>query len=137
MNTYTRPPASLEEERTLGDLFSDLSQKASLLVRQEVQLAKVEMKEKATEASKEVALIVVGIFLGNAALLSLAAALIVGLSHFMEGWLAALLVGLVLAVVAGLLVAQGVQSLREMNALPQQTITTLQEDKEWLKRQMS
>jgi uncharacterized membrane protein YqjE len=137
MNTYTRPPASLEEERTLGDLFSDLSQKASLLVRQEVQLAKVEMKEKATEASKEVALIVVGIFLGNAALLSLAAALIVGLSHFMEGWMAALLVGLVLAVVAGLLVAQGVQSLREMNALPQQTITTLQEDKEWLKRQMS
>jgi uncharacterized membrane protein YqjE len=137
MNTYTRPPASLEEERTLGDLFSDLSQKASLLVRQEVQLAKVEMKEKATEASKEVALIAVGIFLGNAALLSLAAALIVGLSHFMEGWLAALLVGLVLAVVAGILVAQGVQSLREMNALPQQTITTLQEDKEWLKRQMS
>jgi uncharacterized membrane protein YqjE len=137
MNTYTRPPASLEEERTLGDLFSDLSQKASLLVRQEVQLAKVEMKEKATEASKEVALIAVGIFLGNAALLSLAAALIVGLSHFMEGWMAALLVGLVLAVVAGLLVAQGVQSLREMNALPQQTITTLQEDKEWLKRQMS
>jgi hypothetical protein len=43
----------------------------------------------------------------------------------------------VLAVVAGILVAQGVQSLREMNALPQQTITTLQEDKEWLKRQMS
>lgn len=137
MNTYTRPQSSMADERTLGDLFSDLSEKAGLLVRQEVQLAKVEMKEKATEASKDVALIVMGVFLGNAALLSLVAALIVGLSYFMEGWLAALLVGILLAVAAGLLVAQGVQALKQMNALPQQTITTLKEDKEWLKRQMN
>jgi uncharacterized membrane protein YqjE len=137
MNTYTPPQSSMLDERTLGDLFGDLSEKAGLLVRQEVQLAKVEMKEKAAEATKEVVLILVGAFLANAALLSLVAALIIGLSYFMEGWVAALLVGIVLAVAAALLVASGIQALKQMSALPQQSLTSLKEDKEWLKRQMN
>jgi uncharacterized membrane protein len=142
MTTYTRPEREYEyternNQRSLGDLFGDLSQKASLLARQEIQLAKVEMKQKATEATAEVVTIAVGGFLANAALLALVAALIAGLAQFMAVWVAALLVGVVLAVIAGLLVGKGVTALKEMNMVPEQTVTTLQEDKEWLAQQLN
>jgi uncharacterized membrane protein YqjE len=129
--------ADIREEQSLGDLFSDLSQKASFLVRQEVQLAKVEMKEKVATAGRELALIGVGIFLANAALLSLVAFLIALLSQWMAVWLAALLVGIVLAIVAGGLIWNGINTLKQLDPTPQQTVTTLQENKEWLAQQMS
>lgn len=142
MTTYTRPErqyqqAQTNNQRSLGDLFGDLSQKASLLARQEIQLAKVEMKQKATEATAEIATIVIGGFLANAALLALVAALIAGLSQFMDVWLSALIVGVVIAIIAGLLIGKGVTALQEMNMVPEQTVSTLQEDKEWLTQQFS
>jgi hypothetical protein len=137
MNTNNRPHPSVTDERSLGDLFADLSKKANLLVRQEIHLAKVELKHTATKAGKEVALIIAGTFLGNAALLSLVAALILGLASLMDVWLAALLVGVVLAAVAAALAGKGIQALRDMNPVPERTITTLEEDKEWLKQQVS
>lgn len=142
MTTYTRPQARYRETettnpRSLGDLFGDLSQKASLLARQEIQLAKVEMKEKATQATGEIATIVVGIFLANAALLALVAALVAGLSLFMAVWLAALIVSVVVGIVAALLVWKGINALKEMNPVPEETVTSLKEDKEWLTRQLT
>jgi hypothetical protein len=126
-----------EDPRSLGDLFSDLTQNASLLARQEVQLAKVEMQEKAKEAGGEIAIIGAGAALGNAALLALTAAAVLGLSLYMSPWLAALVVALVLGVIAGLLIWQGISGLKEMNVVPEQTVATLKEDKEWLSRQMN
>jgi hypothetical protein len=126
-----------EDPRSLGDLFSDLTQNASLLARQEVQLAKVEMQEKAKEAGGEIAIIGAGAALGNAALLALTAAAVLGLSLYMSPWLAALVVALVLGVIAGLLIWQGVSALKEMTMVPEQTVATLKEDKEWLSRQMN
>ena len=142
MTTYTRPQAEhrqahTSDQRSLGELFAELSQKASLLARQEVQLAKMEMKQKATAASREVATIVVGGFLANAALLAFAAALTFGLALFIELWLAALIVSVLFALVAGLLIWKGIAALRAMNPVPEQTVTTLKEDKEWLTHQMN
>jgi hypothetical protein len=142
MTTYSRSreqyrQSQTPDDRSLGDLFGELSQKASTLVRQEVQLAKVEMKQKATEASVEIATITVGGFIANAALLAFTAALVLGLAEFMAPWLAALIVSLGLALVAGLLIAKGVKALREMDPVPEQTVTTLKEDKEWLTRQLN
>jgi uncharacterized membrane protein len=142
MTTYIRPErqyrqAQANNQRSLGDLFGDLSQKAGLLARQEIQLAKVEMKQKATEATAEIGTIVIGGFLANAALLALVTALIVALTEFMALWLSALIVGVVIAVIAGLLIGKGVTALKEMNVVPEQTVSTLQEDKEWLTQQLS
>lgn len=137
MTQYTNTGNTVRNERSLGDLFGDLSARAGLLVRQEMQLAKVEMKQKATAASRNIALVVAGAVLGNAALLALIAALIVGLANFMDAWLAALLVGVVLAIIAGILAATGIQALRTMDPAPERTIETLREDREWLTRQMS
>lgn len=140
MTTYTQSQyerTSTSDPRSLGDLFNDLSQKAGLLARQEVQLAKVEMKEKATRATADIATVVVGVFLANAALLALVAALIAGLALFMAVWLAALIVGAVMGGVAALLVWKGINALKEIDPVPEQTVTTLKEDKEWLTRQMA
>lgn len=142
MTTYTRSQEQYRQsqtldDRSLGDLFGDLSQKASTLVRQEVQLAKVEMKQKATEASVEVATITVGGLIANAALLTFTAALVLGLAEFMAPWLAALIVSLGFALLAGLLITKGVNALKEIDPVPEQTVTTLKEDKEWLTRQLN
>lgn len=135
--TFTRPQSSMTDERSLGDLFSDLSKNAGLLIRQELRLANVEMKEKAAKAGKEIALVGAAIFLLNAALLSVVAALIIALANVMAPWLAAFLVGGVLAVIAAVIAAVGIQSLRQISPKPERTLATLEEDKEWLQQQMS
>jgi uncharacterized membrane protein YqjE len=135
---YTQTSTSYrQDQRSLSDLFADLSQKAGLLVRQEVQLAKVEMREKATEYGREIAWIAIGAVLANAALLALVAAVILGLSEFMEPWLAALLVAGAVAIIAALLVGKGLSALKEMNPVPERTVATIKEDKEWLAQQLS
>lgn len=123
-------------ERSLGDLFSELSQGTSLLVRQEVQLAKVEITEKAKKAGKDVALIAGGGLLGYVGVMALVAALILGLSTWMAPWLAAFLVGAVLVGIAAVLIITGLNDLQEIDPTPQRTVATLKEDKEWLTRQV-
>jgi uncharacterized membrane protein YqjE len=136
MSTYS-DQRRYQREPTLGELFSDLSSQASLLVRQEAQLAKVEMTEKAAKAGREVAYIVVGAVLGNAALLTLIASLILFLRAWISPWVAALLVGAALAIVAGIFVWIGRQGLQRIEPTPTRTVETLQEDKEWLAAQMN
>jgi uncharacterized membrane protein YqjE len=138
METYTHPqPSTTVDDRSLGDLFGDLSQKASLLIRQEIRLANVEMKQKASKASKELALIIVGAVLANAALLALVAAVIIGLAEVVEPWLAALIVAVLLAIIAGIMAYAGIQNLRQMSPAPERTMATIEEDKEWLKQQLA
>jgi uncharacterized membrane protein YqjE len=135
-NNYTNP-RRYQREPSIGELISDLSSNASLLVRQEMQLAKVEMSHKVSQAGRELTLIGVGGLLGNAALLALTAALILGLATWMPLWAAALVVGIGLAVIAGLLIWSGVESLKNIDPIPTQTVNSLEESKEWLTEQMN
>lgn len=124
------------EEPSLGDLFSRLSTDASTLVRQEVQLVRVEMMQKAREAGTYIALIAVGGVLANAALLALVATVILALAEIMDAWLAALIVGLALALLGGILIAVGMDRLRNIEPKPETTVATLRENKEWLAQQV-
>jgi cbb3-type cytochrome oxidase subunit 3 len=121
-------------DESLGDVARDLTRDVSLLVRQEVQLAKAEMAEKGRTAAPGVGMIggatLAGLLAGGA----LTAAAILGLAIFLPEWLAALLVGVVLAVVAYVLVKQGKERVAEAGApVPEQTIETVKEDVEWAK----
>jgi hypothetical protein len=127
----------MTDERTLGDLFSELSQETSTLVRQEVQLAKVEITEKVAKAGKNVALIAGGGLIAYTGVLALVAALILGLATWMAPWLAALLVGLVFVGIAAVLIVTGLNDLKEIDPTPQRTVATIKEDKEWLTRQLN
>jgi len=127
----------MKEERSLGELFTDLASETSNLVKQEVSLAQTELTEKAITVGKDVGFLVVGGAVAYAALLAFTAALIIGLSYFIPAWVAALIVGLVISVVAFLLITSALASLKKTSLAPRQTVETLKEDAQWLKDQVS
>jgi fatty acid desaturase len=106
------------------------------LLREEIRLAQVEMTHKAKKAGSAAAMLAAGGFIAYAGFLFLLLALTFGLSYFMWDWLAALIVGGLVAVIGGFMVASNLDKLKQINPAPQQTIESLQEDKEWLKEQM-
>lgn len=125
-------PASAEEP-SLGELFGDLSREMSELVRGEVELAKTEMSHKAASVGKDFGFLAAGIAVAYAGFLALVATVIIALAYAMPWWLAALIVGVVVAAVGGFLVYQGLQNLKHMSLAPTETIETLKEDAEWTK----
>ena len=121
-------------ERPLGEIARDLTRDVSLLVRQEVELAKAELTQKGRTAAPGLGMIggagVVGLMAAGA----LTAFLVLALSVFLPEWASALIVGAVLAAIAYLLVRQGKERVEEAGApIPKQTIETVKEDVEWAK----
>ncbi len=127
----------LAEERSLGDLFSELATETSTLVRQEVALAQTELTQKAASVGKNVGFLVVGGAVGYAALLAVLAAAVIGLANFVPAWASALIVGVVVAIAAFLLISSALKSLKETELTPRETVKSLKEDAEWLKNQVS
>jgi hypothetical protein len=126
-----------KEERSLGDLFSELAGETGNLVRQEVALAQVEMTQKATRVGKNVGFLVVGGAVGYAALLAVIAAVIIGLASFIPAWASALIVGAAVGIVAFVLISSALSALKKLDLTPNQTVETIKEDAQWLKNQMS
>jgi len=127
----------VKEERSLGDLFSELASETSTLVRQEVALAQTELTQKAASVGKNVGFLVVGGAVGYAALLAVLAAAVIGLAQFVPAWAAALIVGAAVGIVAFVLVSSALKALQKTDLTPRQTVESLKEDAEWLKNQVS
>ncbi|MBA3533878.1 MAG: phage holin family protein [Ardenticatenales bacterium] len=125
------------KERSLGELFSELSRETSTLVRQEVHLAKVEMSEKASEIGKHVSTLVIGGAIAYAGLLAILAAAIIALAEILPDWAAALVVGLVAAGLGYFMLQQAMSALKNVDMKPRETIESLKEDKEWIQEQTS
>jgi hypothetical protein len=122
-------------DQSLGELFAHLSGDLSVLMRDEIELAKVELKEEIGRAGRA------GGLLGGAALagymvivlLSFAAAW--GLAELMPvGW-AFLIVGALWGAIGGVLYLQGRERMKNVNLKPEQTVQTLKEDVQWAKHQ--
>lgn len=126
-----------QDDRSLGELFADLVKESSVLVRQEVALAKAEMTQKAGQVGKDIGFLAVGGLVLYAGLLAIIAAIIIVLGTIgVPWWLAALVVGVLVAGVGYFLVQKGMQALKRENLAPKQTIETLKEDAEWAKEQV-
>jgi xanthine/uracil permease len=123
------------DDRSLGELFSELAQETSTLVRQEVSLAKTEMTQKASRAGKHMGTLAAGGAVAYAGLLATLAGVIVLLDNVMPLWLSALLVGIVVAVVGYILVRRALDALKREDFAPRETIETLKEDQQWAKDQ--
>lgn len=123
------------DERSIGDLFSELANETSTLVRQEFQLAKTEVTQKATSAAKDIAFIAAGGAVAYIGAIVLAFALVYALAELIPLWVSALIVGLVIAGVGYFLVQRGLTAIKNLDPKPNQTIQTLKEDKEWVKEQ--
>ena len=121
-------------ERPVGELLKQLANETTTLVRQELELAKAEMREKAGKAGPGVGMWGAAGVVALVALGSLTAFLILALDGVMPNWLAALIVGLVYSAIAGLLYARGKKRVEEAGSpVPEQTIETLKEDVQWAK----
>jgi len=125
-----------KEERSLGDLLTELSRETGQLVRKEVELATAEMTAKARKAGADAGTIAAGGALAHAGLLVLLAAVVIGLAQLgVTPWLSALLVGLVTIVIGYVLVNRGMASLGRTSVSPTKTIETLKENARWTTRQ--
>jgi hypothetical protein len=130
-------PVPVKEEQSLGELFSKLSADTGLLVRQEVELAKAEMAEKARAGAKQAGLAAFGGALAYVGLFAIVAAIIALLAQVLPLWLAALIVGVVVVAAGALLARNAAGNLAKIDLAPAMTVRSLKENKEWLQTKLS
>jgi uncharacterized membrane protein YqjE len=116
-------------DRSVADLLKQLSDQTATLVRQELELAKVELTAKGKQAGVGAGMFGAAGMLGLYALGALTAAAIIALSLAVTGWLAALIVAAGYGAVAGGLALSGKSRVsRGVPPTPEQTVQTLKED---------
>ena len=124
------------DERSLGELFAELGRETSALVRQEVELAKTELTQRAMRVGKDASIMGAGGAIAYAGFLAVMAAVILGLGQLMPLWLSALVVGLVIGAIGYLLIQKGRNNLKQADLTPRESIESLKEDTEWAKDQI-
>jgi hypothetical protein len=122
--------SALREDRSIGELFGQLTQDLSLLVRQEAQLAKTEIQSKISRATGNLVSLATGGIVALIGGLALTAALILLLIDpvGLDPWLAALLVGAVMAVGGYLMLKGGLRDLKQIDPTPRRTVESIKED---------
>jgi hypothetical protein len=114
------------ESSSLGDLLGEVTRDMSILMRQEVELAKVELRQSAARAGKGAGMLAGAGVAGHFVLLFLSLALWWALGTLMGlGW-SAVVVALIWGIVAAVLATTGRKELKAIKGLPQ-TTETLQE----------
>jgi len=125
------------DERSLGQLFADLTRDVSILLRKEIELARTEMTSKASSVARDAAMAGVGGALIYAGFLGLMAAVILGLAKAgLDPWLAALLVGLCVVGVGAAFVEKGRSGITKTSIAPRRTVETVKDDVDWAKEQV-
>lgn len=138
-------PNERKDDRSIGQLLKELTHETSTLLKQEVDLAKTEMSEKASRMGTNLGAVAVG---GSVALLgaiALLLAVIYGLGAILNNflspetasWLAPLIVGGILAAVGYSMIKKALDTLKRESLTPEKTTQSLQENKEWLKQKIS
>ncbi len=122
-------------DSSTSELVAQLTTQMTELVREEIQLARTELLQKAREAALGAGLIAAGGLLAYTALFAVIDALISLLDAILPRWLAAALVGMLVAGAGGMLAARGVAALRSVDLMPRQTIASVKEDARWMKDQ--
>ena len=121
-------------DRSLGELFSDLSQQTADLVRQEMRLAKAELSEKFADVGKNAMMIGAALAFGLAAVGSLAAAIAFLLIDIgIRPWLSAVITAALMGGTAFILAQSGINALRKKSIAPVETMQSLKETTQWLK----
>jgi hypothetical protein len=124
------------DDRSLGDLFAELSRDASMLIRKEFELAKTEMSANASRLGRHAAYIAVGGAIAYAGLLTIVAALVVILNVLgLTWWASTLIVGIVVLLAGYLLAQRGLSALQRDRLAPTETIETMKENAAWARGQ--
>lgn len=124
------------DERSIGQLFSDLVTDTRTLIQQEVSLAKTELSEKASWAGKNAGLAAAGGVILLLGALPIIAGIVISLGHQIGYATASFIVGVLFLIVGAVLVMKAMKAFKEQPLAPRQTTTQLKETKEWAKEQI-
>jgi uncharacterized membrane protein YqjE len=132
--SISEPDSPDLRDQPVSELLKRLAHETTMLIRQELDLAKAEMREKMAKAGAGAGMWGGAGVAGLLALGSLTAFLILALDGAMPNWLAALIVGLIYAAIAGLLYLSGKRRVEDVGSpIPEQTVETVKEDMQWAK----
>lgn len=121
-------------DRPTVELMRELSDQTTTLVRKEIALAKVELAEKGKKAGAGAGMFGAAALLGVGAFAAITTCLIWALSTAVDGWLAALIVGLAYIAIAGALALVGKKQVKQATPpVPERAVDSTKEDLEWLK----
>lgn len=121
--------------RSVPEVLQDIVGNIQEIIRSEFRLAKAEVKQEATKAAPPFKMIVIGAAIGFYALGFLLFTLMMGLATVLATWLAALIVGAGLGVIALVLITSAVKRLKNVN-VPERTIESMKENVQWAKNQI-
>jgi len=135
---------STRDEASLGGALSDLLHEVGTLVRQEVEMAKCELAEKAERAKGGAVRLGVGSAFALIAVFALTLASIQGLSLVLDNFMSrpiatfvsALIVGAILAGVGYALLKSGAERLSPSEWVPRKTVESIKEDARWARRRI-
>lgn len=120
-------------QRTVFDVLQDIVSNLQEIIRSEFRLAKVELKEKAQRAAKPAAVMGVGAVVAFYGVGFVLLAAVYALSLVIALWAAALIVGVVLAIIGGALLSFSRKALKEIDPIPEKTVQTVKENVQWTK----
>lgn len=123
--------STLEEKQSVGELVGAISKDLSRLVRDEIELAKAEIKQDSAKAGKAAGMLGGAGYAGHLVLLLGSLTVIFALANVMDAAWAALIVTGVWAIAGAILFVTGRKRMRAVNFKPEQTVETLKEDARW------
>jgi len=123
----------VKAERSLSSLLSDLAGETVELLRQELSLFKAELQEKLSRAGGGAAALAAAALIGFSGWLFLLLAAVYALAIVVPPWAAALIVGVLVLAIAGVLALIGRNRMRADALTPERTLRSLREDQAWIK----
>ena len=148
MRTELDTADSARPTESIPQLLKDLRDETTLLLRQEVALAKQEVSEKASKAARNLGYLITGgliAYAGAVVLLIAIAALVYYLlaevagmdNNYLAGFLAFLVTGLLVTIVGGAMISKALATLKEISMVPERTVESLKNDKDWIKQKVT
>jgi uncharacterized membrane protein YqjE len=131
------PTKPKQPDKSLGELFGDLSSEFTDLLKTQVELAKIELRNEARKAGKTAGMFGGAAITGYMALLLLSFALAWALENVMDAGLAFFIVGVLYAIVAAVLYTRGRERAKDMNMIPEKTVESVKEDVQWARQKLS
>lgn len=130
-------------DRSVPDILREMVDETRAILRDEVRLAKTETGETVSRVGNDLAQIGIGAAVGIVALIALGTAVTLAMislfGQFMElevaMWLGPLVLGVVLLIVAVVVAKKGIERLKRESVVPEKTVATLKENKEWIRAQ--
>src|SRR6478609_3768029 len=136
----------MTDQPSMAELLKDLREEGTLLLREEIALAKKEISEKVSNTARNLTYVVAGALVGYSALIFLLLALSALISQALVaqeinlGWatfLGFLIVALIAGIASTAIILKGIQTLKKVSLVPDKTIETLKEDKTWAQNKIN